>query len=539
MAVIIVDNRSILDECDANTNFNTGAADTSIFAEASGCVAVAINETTGQMYYDAVTPNLTLEGNKLIYLWSACIATLNSYKEVTPADSSHAMYLGDGIDGIIIYMAGNDRDVFKHADNQVTFQCFMVDLDYLDTLNANGDLAAIAGSYGAFDPTSLTLDIGAHYTTLSKALGGGVNCYIDIIRYGTGGVSIVGGTTGDPGKFSEIAAGDRSTSTLAGHGICREYTPGAYGIQGTLQFGDHGDNDAIFEDSGVAVTFEDRPVADDKFKLIIEGDGTNTNKFDLSNSSIVSARPGVEVDMSSDDIDILNLSSVSFVNLLNPISFPYDSDVYSHTVVGSSFSNCGQVTIGSAEFRNCTFSESAADSTAEEAAAWLEFDYEDIENCTFSDNYYAIVMGMDSTSDEAITFTDLIFSNNTYDVLWLGTGTLTITVVGGTIPTYLTPNGGTVLLPSSVSLTMTVKDEAGDVIVGAFAYIDDDNETPFIMNTTTNGSGIATVAHTGGAVGGSTWRVRLYGFKAYKQTIDIAGDDISIPVTLIADPQQT
>ena len=99
--------------------------------------------------------------------------------------------------------------------------------------------------------------------------------------------------------------------------------------------------------------------------------------------------------------------------------------------------------------------------------------------------------------------------------------------------------GTLVSYPSSIQLTMTVKNSAGTPISGALAYIDDAaNTAPFIMNTTTNASGIATTAWTGGASAGSFWRVRKYGYKPFKQNIDISTVDISLPVTLVADPQQ-
>lgn len=113
-------------------------------------------------------------------------------------------------------------------------------------------------------------------------------------------------------------------------------------------------------------------------------------------------------------------------------------------------------------------------------------------------------------------------------------------ILGGTsnASTY-DPAGSVVTFTGSLTLTMTVKDSSGTEIVGAYAYIDDNNITPFIMNTTTNASGVATVAHTAGTVTGSTWRVRKYGYKPYLATVDIASADISLPVTLVTDPQQT
>lgn len=92
----------------------------------------------------------------------------------------------------------------------------------------------------------------------------------------------------------------------------------------------------------------------------------------------------------------------------------------------------------------------------------------------------------------------------------------------------------------TINLSITVKDENNAPIAGAFAFIDDASSTyPFIMNTSTNTSGIATTAYTGGALLNSKWRVRKYGYKPYSQSVDIGTTDINLPVTLIVDPQQT
>lgn len=95
--------------------------------------------------------------------------------------------------------------------------------------------------------------------------------------------------------------------------------------------------------------------------------------------------------------------------------------------------------------------------------------------------------------------------------------------------------------PVSLTLTMTVKDqqEPPVVVVGAFAYIDDDNISPYLMNTTTNASGIATTAYIGPPILATRWRIRKYGYRPFTQLVDISTSDINLPVTLITDPQQT
>lgn len=205
-----------------------------------------------------------------------------------------------------------------------------------------------------------------------------------------------------------------------------------------------------------------------------------------------------------------------------------------HLFYGGIITGCAEFDpVGAPILRNVIFSDNTTTTGTDYALVWNPSI--DISDCSFLANEWSILHDADGSA----TYTNLIFSGSTeYDILLTSTGTLTVSVDGGTIPTWSGVNGGTVSLPSSITLTMTVKDEAGDPIETAYAYIDDNNATPFIMNKTTNAQGVASETHTGGAAAGSTWRVRKYGYKAYRQIVDIAGDNISIPVTLIADPQQ-
>ena len=509
MSVTISDNRTTLDQCDSNTNFNVGDPDTTLYAEGDGSITYSYGETTGQIYYNSTTPNFTTAGNELIYLWSACIATQNSYKEPTPEDSSHAMWISDTTNDLIIYMAGNDRDVFKHADGQVTFQCFVVDIDYLDTVDTNGNLAALAGTYASFDPTSTTMEVGAHYTTLSKALGGGTNCYIDIIRYGTEGISIIDGTTGDRGNFAEIAAADRDIIDAAAHGVLREYTPGSYGVQGTIKFGTTSTGDSWFDDAGVSITFEDRQVSDDKFRFMILGNvtgGEETN-FYLANSTITTARPAVEVDMSSTGINVLDLDGVNFVGLKKLLTFPIDSASYTHTVANCSFVNSGQISPGAVTFSDALITD--YDETYETSGGALIIDSNSIvanwSNFSFvsSGTGHAIYI----TQTGTYTFTNYSYSGyaaqggtDTDRVIYNNSGgSVTIVVSGGDSPSYRNGASADTTISASVDMTILVKHaETLAVIENAQTSIQLLN-SPYtqIMNEDTTASGIATEAYTG------------------------------------------
>jgi hypothetical protein len=351
------------------------------------------------------------------------------------------------------------------------------------------------------------MEVGAHYTTLSKALGGGTNCYIDIIRYGTEGISITGGTTGDRGTFAEVAAEDRDTADGKGHGVFREYTPGSYGAQSTIKFGTTSTGDSWFDDSGFSVTFEDRLISDDKFKIVALGNvtgGEETNLY-LSDGTISTARPAVEVDMSSTGINVLDIDGVNFVNLKKPATFPTDSASYSHSISNCAFINSGQVNPGTVSFTYNSIND--YDETYSSAGGALIIDsasnVSNWSNLSFtsSGTGHAIYI----TAGGTYTFTNFTYSgygasSTTDAVIYNNSGTsVTIQVSGGDTPTYRNGSGASTTVVSSVTMTITVKNkDTLAVIQNAQTSIQLYN-SPYtqLMNEDTNASGIATESYGG------------------------------------------
>lgn len=379
------------------------------------------------------------------------------------------------------------------------------------------------------------------------------NLFIDAIKVGSG-IRAYGTGTVDS-SFQDILDDDMGTEANR-WGILQEQDGIIYSY-GRIEIGDNiGSSDTTFSDSGriiqwVSQEYYDNTgtwvplTGDNLFSFNVVDSGLNYTSFTdgvivgsdggrsgstIVGSELVDTAIYLGVDSTSSATDI-NLYGTAFKNCRGGITMIDDPD---HVFYGGSVIGCGQFDpVGSPILRNITFAETI-DTTAYNAALlWNE--NIDIQSCSFIANEQAIQHDTTAT----VTYTNLTFSGNDYDVLFLDIGVLTITVDGGTIPTWIAPNGGSVSLPSSITLTMTVKDAAGDPINLAYAYIDDDDASPFIMNKQTNASGIASETWTGGAVADSIWRVRKYGYKHYVQVVDIGGIDISIPVTLIADPQQT
>lgn len=180
MAVTVTDRRITLTEGDNLTNW-TLADDvvTDSFAEGTASVATAINIATGEIFFTtAATIDLS---DSIVYVYTSLVATQASWE-----DGVHSLLLGDGADTIGWHQQGSDRRVFSHSDGPVGWSCFVIDGAVAKNYSAATEHTVIGGSLAGLDLSAVE-DVGCQYITLSKALGGGNNCYNDIIRYGNDG----------------------------------------------------------------------------------------------------------------------------------------------------------------------------------------------------------------------------------------------------------------------------------------------------------------------------------------------------------------
>ena len=267
------------------------------------------------------------------------------------------------------------------------------------------------------------------------------------------------------------------------------------------------------------------------------------NEFEVRNSTSRVDWTGIQITAlgtiskgkftTTNDADV-NLATCTFTDM-NTFGF-----LSTATILTTTFRRCGIVTQGGATFTSCKFDNATA------TTALIVNNIAAVTSTGFiSDGTGYAIEGISTAGSYGLSYLNFtnyavvngITGNEAIHVL-ATTGTVEFGITGGNTPSIHT-EGATVTFPSSVTLTMTVKDSAATAIANAYAFIDEATpSTPFIMNTITNSSGIATAVWTGGTVSTSTWRVRKYGYKDFKQGIDIGVSDISLPVTLVTDPQQ-
>jgi hypothetical protein len=359
MAVTLTDRRTLHTEADSTTNW-TGAGygtTTSDIAESNAAVAESLASTSGNIYY---APGGTISlSTTCIYIYAFNNALQDSWDNNTRGGTQPpvGIYLSDGTDAIAFDMAGVDRRVFNHLEGPTSWQCLVLDGAQASAMNTAGNTEVISGTFAGLDLASIT-QVGCSFDTNSKALGGGYNVAVDIIRYGNDGIRLTAGTTGDRGVFSEIAAADRGTGNQQGHGVFRELQPVAFGCQAPLTFGDSGAaTTCYFEDSNAVIVFEDRNISDGIYYFNVEGNSGATNLFSLTGCTITTAGPNVSCNFDDANIDTFSLTNCSFIDLASTIDFAADTG---HTVTGCTFDGCGVINAGSVDFLNNLVTNSTA-----------------------------------------------------------------------------------------------------------------------------------------------------------------------------------
>jgi hypothetical protein len=462
MAVIVTDNRTTASTADATTGW-TGSATVTLGTsqpdpvEGTGRLGMVVSNATQNAFFTLPAPVNMGGTGTLVYAWVFPRGEMD-----TTVNGGIQIQLGDGTNRIGFHLAGSDRSGFRHDQGPVGWQCLV-----LDTANLPTNRTVFAGSFAALNLSAIT-QIGIAFKTLVKSVGGVENCFWDVIRYGNGGLTITGGTAGDPGKFSEIAALDRSSAAGRAYGIIRELGAGLFGLQGPLRFGDSiGTSSTYFYDTNTTVAFEDRGFTSDKYRIDVVGNTTGSTLFQLGNKSgtgdaaggsdgctiQVPATASAVFDASNANLQNFRLYGSTLAGFLEGVTFSSNAtNGPNHEITGSTFRRCGQVNLGRVFTRTTEFT---AYNGAAAALLWNE--NINIRNSSFTSN-------TDMTNDPAgiehpsaagspYTYDGLTFGANDFDIFNSSGSTITINAINGSNPA--THRGSTVIIENPVTLTLT------------------------------------------------------------------------------------
>lgn len=466
MAITITDLRTLVDHADATTGWSSPVAGESITVfttepdpvELTGSLGIAVSTQTSDLLHTETSSDLS--AGVLVYVWILANGTMD-----TTANGGIQLIIGDGTDTIGYHLAGSDVAGFRHSDGPVGWQCLVLDVGSLPA-----SFTALRGAEASLTLTAVT-EYGAAFKTLSKALGGTENCFVDTIRRGNEGIEVTAGTSGTPSNWTDIATEDRSTVSGTAYGICRELGTGLFGLQGPITFGDADNTTAtFFADTNKTITFEDRGLGTDKYTLIVRAGGaTGTTTFRMGTISgtelgvdgsnfICPAGVGAAFDASNTTLQSLLLYGTTFTNFDQGMLFSADAtNGPNHDIFSCSFVGCSQVDPGKVDFRNNTIAASTDSATgsilldADGTSTWSDLTF------TSGGTGHAIYI----TATGTYTFSDFTYIGfgdaDTTDASVFNDsgGAVTINVSGGASPTVRNGASASTTVNNSTSLTIT------------------------------------------------------------------------------------
>jgi hypothetical protein len=428
MAVTVTNDFTTL--YDANTAFGGGTVYSGFQRFGTGCNGGQVSQTTS--HFTGSVTSFSLVGRR-IFTWLSGPAGVN-----TIANGGYRIVIGDGTNTRAYYVGGRDVSAFAASG----WFGYTLDGDSLPT--------AFAQLLGSAQPNlaAITL-VGIGFNVQAKAVGNSPNVFWDVMRVGTG-LTIAGGTSGDPGTFKNISDLDELTTNA--WGVLRRVDEGVYGCQGRLTFGVT--NAAThFEDTNALVFLEGVLSGTDFYRLTVQGSASHDNVFRLgarlgsgetsigvSGVTIQSARPW----------QLIADSANSTIELLGCTIRGASQGIGLRGEARScTFDNNGQIVANDALLRKNAISGSTVTTGAMLWNASIN-----IQECAFNGNNRAI----QHTSTGTFTYTNLTFSGNTYDINNTSGGALTVNASGSSNPTtYL----GTVTINNTKNFVFTVQNANG------------------------------------------------------------------------------
>lgn len=528
------------------------ATEPDFFVQGSNCLSRALSgSVTKGMVFDNVTPIDFTSGthkDKLVYIWmksntpGLCATRANGGMRVRLCTTSATADFREW------YVDGSDTLVAIEG-----WTCYVIDPQSAGT--------ATTGAYVA----SSVRYFGGTMTTITTAKG--QNFGIDQISYGRGEIYISGTVATAGSGFKEIAAVDFGTVTNR-WGIITE-KQGIYFVKGKIIIG-HASSNTTFSSYNETVVWE-TPSYKDASNVVktipdasvggttgsdgqttynglafIGGSGATTIDFGVivgsdsgrsgstfncvTNAGLTTPAKTLATITATDASMALSIYGSTFIGFEGNIDL-YGTNLSGDDCFANTFNGCGQVR-SNMEMRNCNFLNATVTT-----GAYLWESTTDLTKSQFINN----ARGVQHTSavGSPFTYTDLLFSGNTYDINNTSGSAIAISKSGTSNPSTYT--GSVVTFTGSVPVKITVKTVAGVAIENAQCAIYKSSDNSQIMNKDTLATGIASDSYTGATPVNIYWRVRKSSpgdtkYISQSGNDEIVGTGFSVSVTLVEDP---
>ena len=348
-----LDNRTELNDCDTITGW-------------TGQGKEAVNTDAGQRYEgtgsiedqrsnsDEETFTTSIGGTRDLSDATVYIMAKDNLAE-SFANGGIQIVLTDGTDRIGYDVGGNDAVGLPLSP---FFNAFKLDVSVIVT--TPGNFAVYAGSEANLAQTSIT-GVGIGTLHLAKAVGSIPNCWIDrmtFINNGSYALTINGGTAVTAETMTDVVGDDIAN----GWGMVSNPVGSQFQFFAPTEWGESAANaDAYFEASNeqwfwIGDNAGGHAVGATHFPFRVVGNATDTISFILNNVVIVNSGTRAQFDMSSVDVDNLELTSVTFTDL-GTITFQNQA-IGTKFVESCIFNNCDKVIISNLDIDNTTFNGS-------------------------------------------------------------------------------------------------------------------------------------------------------------------------------------
>lgn len=343
-----VDLRTEINDCDTTGGFvgdgTTPSTDNTVgfVYEGTNSISTQHSNTAEHVY---TSQNSAGGGLNLNLSDSTCYLIVKDNLVQTAANGGVQYVIGDGTDRVGFGVGGNDDpgmplDVFWN-----TYK-----LDVTERANAPYN-NVYAGVLANLTVTAIT-QVGLGTVHLAKAQGNVDNIKLDRMSYHANGsyaLRVNGGTSGTPESTSDVQ-GDSVTN---GWGMVAQPLTGVFTFFAPTEWGEPTANaDAYFSASNESWFLLGGDVGATHFPFRVVGNATDTISFVLDTVSITNLGTRAQFDMSSANVDTLNLTSVTFTDL-GKISFPPAAT--GKFCDDSTFVNCDQADLDTLAMDNCTF----------------------------------------------------------------------------------------------------------------------------------------------------------------------------------------
>lgn len=497
----IVDNRTLLDNADAVTNWDSisgaasGTQSIDTFIQGTACVGVKLSATTNGLLFDAGSAQ-NWSNNHFYFWWNVLTAGL---LDTQAGGGVRMRFCGATVtDFFEVYIAG--KDTYTGG-----FIMSVVDIETA--------AASPSGTGGTPPATSAIRYVGIVFDVPGMLGGNFLNCLVDAcwrLPASTPGIRVEGQNSGpvDWTWGDIVSAADVSDATKAWGTAFRRN--GVIFINTPIRFGANDATTHGFSDTNEVIAWEDHSVASTFYSLEIIG-GSGAQSFSL----------GTRVGSGDTSIGHSGcvFTAASAGDRFNITASDANIDVCEF--LGCTFSHTGTIDISNvnSEIRSTLLSDGSATThadaggdgvfqkntivganTADGVAYVTTDDPSDIKNTAFvfSDGHAIVLTATGTFAFEGNTFSGYGATGTNDAAIYNNSGgSVTINITGGgDTPTYRNGAGASTTINNNITVTVTVKNQGGTAVPGVEVAIFQDNaaRTVVLASTPTDENGEVTTS---------------------------------------------